>query len=222
MRKFSLGLLLVLLTAVFIPVAISSDIEKGYISVNISESKEITPDIAEISFAVKTFDSKSMQKASNDNRTISDKVLTELKSMINPSNGDYVKTSDYSASPVYTYKDSKKYLDKYEVSNRVIVRTKSIDKLGYMIDKAISLGATNVDSLNFSVSNYENYCNDLLSSASDKAYKRASVVAKSVGSSLNGVKSFDTSCNANNNSSNNTQGSNSNGSGNKRSDTKLL
>jgi uncharacterized protein YggE len=75
--------------------------------------------------------------------------------MLNTQNGDYIKTSDFHAAPVYTYSGNKKNLDKYEVSNRVIVHTKSLDKLGNMIDKAIESGATNVDSLNFSVSNYE-------------------------------------------------------------------
>ena len=34
----------------------------GTISVNTSANTEIVPDVAEISFAVKTFDAKSMQK----------------------------------------------------------------------------------------------------------------------------------------------------------------
>ena len=36
--------------------------DKGTISVNTSANTEIAPDVAEISFAVQTFDSKSMQK----------------------------------------------------------------------------------------------------------------------------------------------------------------
>ena len=78
-----------------------------------------------------------MQKATVANKEISDKVLGELKNLINTQNGDYIKTSDYSANPVYTYNEKKRVLDKYEVSNRVIVHTKSIDKVGKMIDSAI-------------------------------------------------------------------------------------
>lgn len=53
--------------------------------------------------------------------------------------------------------------------NSIIVHTKNVDKAGNIIDKAISLGATNVNDLNFSVSNYEAQCNDLLAIAAKKA-----------------------------------------------------
>ena len=171
--------------------------DKGTISVNTSANTEIAPDVAEISFAVQTFDSKSMQKATAANKEISDKVFSELKAMINPANGDYIKTSDFSASPVYSYSGSKRNLDKYEVSNRVIVHTKSIDKVGKMIDNAIAAGATNVDNLTFSVSNYESKCNDLITIAAQKAKSRTDVVAKAMSTSIVGINSISTSCNSN-------------------------
>ena len=178
-------------------VSTSTSSDKGTISVNTSANTEVAPDVAEISFAVQTFDTKSMQKATLANKEISDKVFAELKSMINTSNGDYIKTSDFSASPVYSYSGSKRNLDKYEVSNRVIVHTKSIDKVGKMIDNAIAAGATNVDNLSFSVSNYESHCNDLITIASQKAKSRADVVAKAMSSSVVGINSISTSCNTN-------------------------
>ena len=173
-------------------------IERGYISVNTSANTEIAPDVAEVSIAVQTYDSKSMQKATLQNKEISDKVIAALKSMINTSNGDYIKTSDFNASPIYTYSGNKRNLDKYQVSNSVIVHTKSIDKVGNMIDKAIALGATNVNSLSFSVSSYEDKCNDLLELASKRARLRAEAVAKVVPTSITGIRTMDVSCSANN------------------------
>jgi len=172
--------------------------DKGYISVSMNANTEVSPDVAEISFAVQTFDSKSMQKATLDNKNISEKVLNELKSMINAQNGDYIKTADFSANPIYIYKDKKRVLDKYEVSNRVIVHTKSIDKVGKMIDKAIALGATNVDNLTFSVSNYDSQCNELITSAAKKAKTRAEIIARAMNSSIIGISSVTTSCSTNN------------------------
>ena len=172
--------------------------EKGIITVNTNANTEIAPDVVELSFEVKTSDTKSMQKATIMNKEISDKVLFVLKSMLNTENGDYIKTSDFNASPVYIYSGNKKNFDKYEVSNRVIVHTKSLDKVGSMIDKAISAGATNVDNLTFSLSSYDSQCNDLLGIATQKAKTRAGVVAKKLGTTLDGIKSFDLSCNANN------------------------
>ena len=171
--------------------------ERGYISLSTSANTEVAPDVAELSFTVKTSDPKSLQKATVQNKEISDKVLAVLKSMLDTSKGDFIKTSNYNASPVYTYNNNKRNLDKYEVSNRVIVHTKSIEKVGTMIDKAIESGATNVDSLNFSVSNYETQCNSLIEIASKKANTRASVAAKSMGAVLDGIRSMDISCSEN-------------------------
>ncbi len=178
--------------------AITNNTDTGYISVNTTANAEIAPDVAEVSIAIQTYDNKSMQKATLQNKEISEKVIAELKAMINTSNGDFIKTSDYSASPIYTYNGSKKNLDKYQVSNSVVVHTKSIDKVGAMIDKSIALGATNVNSLNFSVSNYENQCNELLELASKRAKLRAQAVAKVVPATITGIRTMDVSCSANN------------------------
>lgn len=178
--------------------AVTNATEKGTISVNTSANTEIIPDVAEISFAVKTSDLKSMQKATFANKEISEKVYAELKAMIDVKNGDYIKTSDFSANPIYSYSNSKKNFEKYEVSNRVIVHTKSIDKVGKMIDNAITAGATNVDNLSFSVSNYEAQCNDLIALATQKALTRANVIAKALSTSVIGLNNISSSCSTNN------------------------
>ena len=180
--------------------AISESIERGYISVNTSANAELAPDVAEISIAVKTYDNKSMQKATLQNKEISEQVIATLKSMIDTSKGDYIETADFSATPIYSYSGNKRNFDKYQVSNSVVVHTKSIDKIGTMIDKSIALGATDVNSLNFSVSNYEAQCNDLLTLAAKKASARANAVAKTVPTTLSGIRSMDVSCSTSNSS----------------------
>lgn len=178
--------------------AIDTNKERGQISVNTYSEKEIAPDLAEISFAIKTYDTKSIQNATLANNKISEKVLNNLKLFINESEGDYIKTSDFNATPIYSYINSKKTFEKYEVSNRIIVRTKSIDKLGQIIDQSIKEGATNVDNLSFSLSNYEKYCNELISDATKKAKNRAETTAKAISSNLEGIHNISTSCNLNN------------------------
>ena len=197
MKKFLLSaVLLTLITGCAL--ATAGESERGYISVNTTADKEIAPDIAEISISVQTYDSKSMQKATVQNKEISDKVISNLKSMINTSNGDYVKTANFNASPIYNYNGNKRVLDKYHVSNSVIVHTKNIDKVGTMIDKSIELGATNVGSLSFSVSSYENQCNDLITVAANRAKARANAAAKTVPAAIVGIRSLDVSCSGNN------------------------
>jgi len=171
--------------------------DKGQISVNTSSDMEIAPDLAEISFEIKTSDVKSMQKATAMNKETSDRVYAVLKSLINPLSGDYIKTSNFNASPIYSYSNSKRIFEKYEVSNRVTVHTKSLENVGKMIDSAINAGATNVDSLSFSLSNYESQCDELISQAAKKAYNRANILSKAMNTSITGISSVNTSCNAN-------------------------
>lgn len=177
---------------------IDSTLNKGYVSVSYTAEKEVSPDTVEVSISVKTDDKKSMQEAVRKNKEISDKVYSYLKSVITPANGDYVKTSNFSASPSYIYNNNKRTLDKYNVSNNVIVHTKSIDKISTIIDNSLSLGATDVDSLNFLLSEKDTQCADLLSNAAKQARKRADIVATSVGSSVVGIKNIDTTCSLNN------------------------
>ena len=201
MKKFLLSLTalsLILGCAVLSAPAVAEAVERGFVSVNTSANTELTPDIADISIAIQTYDSKSLQKATTENKEISQKVLSALKVMINPLQGDYVKTMDFTASPVYSYSGSKRNFDKYEVSNTVIIHTKSIDKVGAMIDKAISLGATNVNNLALSVSNYDDECNELLVTATKKAQNRANLLAKAASTTVTGVRSINVSCSANN------------------------
>ena len=174
--------------------------ERGYINANASTEKEILPDVVDISISVVTYDTKSMQTATKNNKDLSDKLYSTLKSMINPANGDYVKTSDYRAQPLYTYTNNKRNFDKYEVSNKVLVHTKSINNVGSMIDKAIELGATNIDNLKFSVSSYDNICDEMLIKSAQKTKLRAENFAKATGTVITGVKLIDGSCSSANNS----------------------
>ena len=177
-----------------------TDKDRGSVSVSYTAEKEVAPDIVEVSIAVKTSDKNSMQTAVEKNKEISDKIYEYLKTFISTANGDYIKTSNYSASPEYTYNSGKRTLTGYNVSNNIIMHTKYVDKVSSAIDKSISLGATNIDSLTFSLSDKDKYCADLLSFATKQTKQRADIVATAAGSSVTGIKSIDTSCSLNNTS----------------------
>ena len=192
MKKILLGAVLVGLLAA---PAVFAETERGFVSSTATANKELAPDTVEISIAVVTYDNKSMQKATLENKELSDKLYNAMKGLITPANGDWVKTSDFSAQPVYSYSGNKRNFDKYEVSNRIIVHTKSIDKAGDIIDKAITLGATNIDNLNFTLSSYEKECDALLTKATQKTRTRAELLAKAAGTAITGTKSISASCN---------------------------
>ena len=175
-----------------------AEIERGVISTSTSINKEISPDTVEISVAVTSTDNNSLQAASNKNKDLTDKLYKTLKEMINPANGDYVKTSDYRAQPLYIYLNNKRNFDKYEVSNRITIHTKATNKVGEIIDKAVASGATNIDSLNFTAQ-YENQCDTLIIEATKSTKSKAEKYAQAAGTTITGVKSLNTSCSTSSN-----------------------
>lgn len=170
--------------------------ETGFISVNSSTTREISPNQAEITINVETSD-KLLQKASEENKAISKVVYSSLKALLGPN--DYIKTSNYSARPQYIYnKDNKKVLDKYIVSNNVTVKTKNTDLVSKLIDTAIDKGATNVENLLFSTSDYDSSCNEALAELTKKSYAEANAIAGSINSKIIGIKSINATCNSDN------------------------
>lgn len=198
MKKFFV-IALALSAVTFISLSTTAEtIEKdnGYISVNASETKEISPNQAEITIGVETSD-KSLQKASDDNKVIANKIYTSLKSILGPE--DYIKTNRYTARPTYYTKDNKRVFDKYIVTNTVTVRTKKLDLVSKFVDTAIGQGATNINSLNFSITDYDTSCNETLAILTKQAYAKANVIAKSINSQVTGIKYINTTCNSENN-----------------------
>lgn len=171
--------------------------DKGFVSVNVSVTKEISPNQAEIAIGIETTD-KSLQKASSDNKIIANKVYSTLKSILGTD--DSIKTSNYSARPQYIYtKDNKKCLDSYIVSNVVTVKTKKLELVSKLVDTAIAQGATNVNNLQFSAVDYDSACGDALAELTKKAHAQAYSVAKSINSQITGIKSINATCNPENN-----------------------
>lgn len=172
---------------------------QGTLSLSTSANAEVTPDTVEINIAVKTNDKKSLSTAAKENKEKSDKIYNMLTSMINADKGDYIKTANYNAQPVYVYDNDlkRRVMDKYEVSNQIIVHTKNIDKLGEIIDQSIALGATDINDLNFSVSDYEAKCRELLKTAGVQAYARGEVAASAANAKITGVRSINANCSEN-------------------------
>ena len=146
--------------------------QKGTLSVSYSIDKEVSPDTVEFSVSVKTTDKKAMQEASRKNKEISNKIYEYFKANINTAGGDYIKTSNFNATPVYNYVNNKRVFDRYEVSNNIIVHT-------------------------FTLSNKDKACAELLSTAAKQVKGRADAVAGALGSSVAGYKSVNTSCSLN-------------------------
>lgn len=170
---------------------------QGSIYVEASSNIDLQPDIAEFNVIVTTKDKTSLENASIANKEISAKIYQALDVMLDKANGDYIKTIDYSASPMYYYTNGKRNFDRFEVTNTITVHTKKITEVGTFIDKALNLGATNIGNINFNIEDQNLYCNELLSVATQKAKQKAQTVAQASGQKITGIKELRTSCNVN-------------------------
>lgn len=168
--------------------------EQGYVSVNTSSEMELTPDVIDFSVEIVTTSKDSMSKAVAENKRISAKVYEDLKKSIDTTKGDSLKTSNYNTHPVYRYNNNKRILDYYQVTNNIKVHTKKITEVGKLMDIVTEDGATSVNNISYSVSQYDEECNKLIAQTAKKAKQQAQNIASAVGSQITGVKAIDGSC----------------------------
>ena len=192
MKKY-LVLFLAIFTMCFVGVKTQAA-DQGYISVSATSQMELVPDVVDFSVEIISTSKDSMAKAIEENKKVSGKVYEDLKNMLAKTTGDSIKTSNYSANPVYRYNNNKKVLDYYEVRNSIKVHTKNTANVGKMIDTATSDGATSVNSISYSLSKYDDEANKLLAETAKKAREQGDNIAKSLGSEVTGVKSIESSC----------------------------
>lgn len=181
--------------ACFVSITTLALAEAGYISTTENITKELEPEIAEITISVENTD-KVSEKAVEANKKDATNIYAAVKALLE--NGDYIKTGEYTLAPKYTYKDNKKELDCYTVTNSIIVRTKNLKAVSTIIDTAVSKGANKISDLKFITEDYNSACNDALAELSARAKEKASIVAKALNSQISGIKYIDTSCSTEN------------------------
>ncbi len=176
--------------------AVNSDTQKtaGYISLNGSETKEVEPNMAAITFAVEN-NANTAQAATEENNVISNNIITALKLIID-ANTDTIKTTNFSVRPNYTTIAGKRTIRNYSAVNSVTVTTKDITKVAKLIDTAIANGANRTNNLQFGIENPQQTCNELYPQVVKSLKSQATTLANALGTSLDGLKYMNVSCNA--------------------------
>lgn len=171
--------------------ATKTTLEKSLIHVSGSGTIKTTPDRCDIAFSVVTKNS-DVKAAQKENARKMDQVMGVLK---DSSKGNLtpaeIGTSSYSISEVYSPDDAlkAKFGDNtviYEVSNTITVETSQMDRIGDLIDLAVTNGANGVSSLQFTLSKSKTaeFRNQALSIAVDKAKIDADAVTRAMGIQL--------------------------------------
>lgn len=167
--------------------------DAGYISLNGSETKEVEPNIARIVFAVENT-AQDAKTASLENNKISNTIIEALKLKIN-SQTDKIKTTNFSIRPNYSNNGGKRTIKNYMAVNSVTVETKDIKKVSDLIDTAIANGANRINGLTYSYDQEKQVCAQIYPEIVKDLKSQASVLAQATGTSIDGLKHMNASCN---------------------------
>jgi uncharacterized protein YggE len=165
--------------------------DRNLIHVSGTGTVKTSPDRCDISFSVITRNS-DVKAAQKENSRKMDQIVSVMK---NPSKGNLtsleIGTSSYSVSEVSSPDDALqakfgKNTIIYEVSNTISVDTSQIDRIGVLIDMAVTNGANKVRSLQFTLSKQKRneYRSQALAIAVDKAKADADAVTRAMGVNL--------------------------------------
>ena len=104
MKKLLMLLLLAFIATPCISTPAMTVVQKnmGYISINATESKEIAPNTANITFAIETTDIDS-KRAAERNSQITSKVIAALKQELTSDKKSDIQTRNYNLRPNYKY-----------------------------------------------------------------------------------------------------------------------
>lgn len=144
------------------------------------------PDMATVTIGVTT-QGKDAAKAQNDNAWVSNQIQAAVRGLGIEEKD--IQTRNYSFYPNYsTDKDHRNEVTGYTVNNSVIVIVRDIKLTGKVIDAALSNGANEINSLDFSASDTKAVRKVALLNAIQDARDKADIIAKGLGKRIVGIQ----------------------------------
>lgn len=131
--------------------ALAEDSDRRTISLSVTGSVETTPDKVDIATGV-TSEGQTARDALDKNTEAMSKVVAGLKDAgIDPKD---IQTSNFSISPIYERKKQGQaaFITGYRVTNQVHITVRDTEKLGEILDRITTLGANEIGSIAFGVS----------------------------------------------------------------------
>lgn len=141
-----------------------------------SGSVEVVPDIVSVNINVETRNATA-ELANEMNKEISDALLIELVKL--GFDRDELKFVNFYSSPEYDWVNGQRVFKGYVISQQLVVKTTSTEKVPSIVDAAISSGAL-VSYINFEISDEKQ--NELKAEAMTEASKDAKIKAEAIAS----------------------------------------
>ena len=160
-------------------------------TVTVSASGEVaaTPDTARVSSGVTT-EAESARKALSANSQAMKALIAGLKDA--GIEAKDIQTSSFHVEPRYTNprEGEAAVINGYRVVNQVEIIVRKIDKLGDVLDQMVTLGANQMNGLNFEVSQAETLKDEARKTAMGNALRRAKLLAAAGGADVGEVISI--------------------------------
>jgi uncharacterized protein len=156
------------------------------VSVSATGSVNAEPDQAAISTGV-VAEGDTARAALSANTASMAKLIDGLKAAaIAPKD---IKTVSFNVQPRYqNFKDGRPaVINGYQVTNQVRILVRDLDKLGQVLDAAVTLGANQIGSIEFQVSTAETLKDEARRIAMANALRRAKLFAETAGASVGEV-----------------------------------
>jgi len=171
------------------PDARADEPDKRTISLSATGAVKTTPDKVDITTGV-TSEGQTARDALDKNTDAMTKVVAGLKEA--GIEAKDIQTTNFSVSPVYEQRKEGQaaFITGYRVSNQVHITVRDTAKLGDILDKVVSLGANDIGSIAFGVSEPEDLKDEARKEAMRKAIADTKLYAQAAGVELGPVLSI--------------------------------
>lgn len=169
--------------------------DSGILTVQGSSVSSLKPDLATLTFQIKTLSFSARESFEKNNHIISN--VTSALLNINISHEE-MGTSNFNLGPSYeniyhrNNYTSENIFKGYQASNTLTVKTRKMEIVGVIIDTVVKSGVKNIQSVDFDVSPdlFKKVQDDMLREAVKDAKNKAELALKPINGKINGIKSI--------------------------------
>lgn len=160
--------------------------EQRSITVSAEETVNVVPDMARIVYRIVT-ENRDAVKCQEENGRQLEQVIQYLKEQ--GLEDSSIRTADFSLNTQYDWSGSRRTLIGYEMSTRLEATDIPVDNVGALLSGGVSAGASEIDSVSYFASSYDEAYKDALTGAMDMALEKAETLAHAGGCQVTDVLS---------------------------------
>ncbi len=158
--------------------------DEGKVTINSSDSVEVTPDMAEIVYGITTEDDDA-SACQQKNTEALNQVLAFLKEQGYAD--ESIKTTGFSLDPRYDWSGNTRELIGYEMRTQVTVTDVPVGDVGGLLSKTVESGANEILNVTYFSSTYDQAYKEALEKAVELARGKAQAIAEADGRQLGKV-----------------------------------